>query len=85
MGCKYKHEGINNQQDSPKVNIVMGNVNSIKIGLATALIIAKTAHTINAIRKSATFIPGNSQHVKYMIPEYTNHLIKTVLSISLTR
>jgi hypothetical protein len=49
---------------SPKVNIVIGNVKNIKIGLTITLIIPNTAATITATLKSVTFIPGNNQHVK---------------------
>jgi len=70
-------------KNSPSVNIVMGNVNNIRIGLTTTLIIAKTAATMTAIRKFATFIPGNSQQVKYMIPAYENHLINKIILMPL--
>ncbi len=56
-------------KNRPKVNIVTGNVSNINIGLTDTLMIANIAATITATRKSATFIPGSSQHVKYIIPE----------------
>jgi hypothetical protein len=54
---------------SPNVSMVIGKVRNMSIGLTKALIIANTAATITAIRKSATFIPGKSQQVKYMMHE----------------
>jgi hypothetical protein len=56
-------------KNNPNVKIVIGKVNNIKIGLITTLIIPSTAATITATRKSAIFIPGKSQQVKYMTQE----------------
>jgi hypothetical protein len=51
-------------KNNPNVNIVIGKVNNINIGFTNKFIIPKTAATITATRKSATFIPGKIQQVK---------------------
>lgn len=60
---------------SPKVRIVTGSVNIMRIGLRMVFTIPKTTATITAVRNESTVTPGS----KYAVIKTASELIKRLI------
>jgi hypothetical protein len=82
LATNHNIRALKTKVDSPKVRIVTGNVNNIKIGRITALRIPKIAATISAVYKESTVNPGIYHPIRKTVAAIINQrIINIVLNL----